>query len=172
MDSTNEEVRFRAPWGTLLKVITALPVAILVGLLLYAGTSGADARLFGAIGLLLAIPVLAAFFAIRGYALCGDTLFVRRIGWSAKVSLTGIASAEADPKAMAWSLRLFGNGGLFCFAGLYWNRRLGSYRAYATDPKRSVVLRFPHRTVVVTPDDPARFVGAMGCLRGQRLTTS
>ncbi len=52
---------------------------------------------------------------------------------------------------MKGSIRTFGNGGLFCFSGRFRNRKLGSYRAFATDPKLAVVLRFPDKIVVVTP---------------------
>jgi hypothetical protein len=72
--------------------------------------------------------------------------------------LSGLKSAEVDTEAMSKSIRTCGNGGLFCFAGAFNNNRLGSYRAFATDPKRAVVLRFSDRTVVVTPDQPDDFV--------------
>ena len=77
----------------------------------------------------------------------------------------GVISVEADPNAMRGSLRTCGNGGLFCFAGAYWNKRLGSYRAFATDPSRSVVLRFSDRVVVMTPERPAEFVAAVEKVR-------
>jgi hypothetical protein len=63
-----------------------------------------------------------------------------------------------DPEAMSGSIRLAGNGGLFAFTGLYRSRRLGNYRAFATDPENSVVLTFSERIIVVTPNDPRGFV--------------
>ena len=59
---------------------------------------------------------------------------------------------------MRGSVRVFGNGGLFSITGRFWNRKLGWYRAYATDPSRAVVLRYPKRTVVITPHDPQHFI--------------
>lgn len=59
---------------------------------------------------------------------------------------------------MRASLRTFGNGGGFSFTGRYWNKRLGSYRAFVTNPARSVVLRWQDRTVVVSPASPEEFV--------------
>jgi len=38
------------------------------------------------------------------------------------------------------------------------NTKLGAYRAYATDPKRSVDLKFRDQTAVVSPDSPDDFV--------------
>jgi hypothetical protein len=86
------------------------------------------------------------------------------------VNLAGLQSVEAEPSAMRRSIRTFGNGGLFCIAGKFWNRRLGSYRAFATDPKRSVVLRFEDHSVVVTPDNPEAFVARVRKLRSLGVT--
>jgi hypothetical protein len=111
---------------------------------------------------LIVAPLLllgaTAFFMIRGYRLTAQTLLVQRLGWQTALSLDDLQSAEVDPEAMRRSLRTFGNGGLFCVAGHFWNRKLGAYRAFATDPQRAVVLRFSNRTVVVTPDRPETFV--------------
>jgi hypothetical protein len=59
---------------------------------------------------------------------------------------------------MRWSVRLWGNGGFFSFTGFYFNRLLGRYRAWVTDPRRVVVLRFPARTVVISPAEPEEFI--------------
>ena len=59
---------------------------------------------------------------------------------------------------MRGSLRLFGNGGIFSITGLFRNRALGNYRAFVTDLKRTVVLRFPERIIVVSPECPEKFV--------------
>ena len=66
---------------------------------------------------------------------------------------------------MRWTY-VMPNGGLFSFGGQGCkNRRLGRFEAYATDPGRSVVLRFPGRVVVVTPDEPDAFVDAVKATR-------
>jgi hypothetical protein len=44
-------------------------------------------------------------------------------------------------------------------AGWFWNRRIGRFRAYATDPGRVVLLRYADgKNVVVTPDDVQHFI--------------
>ena len=109
----------------------------------------------------LSILVIAVFYVIRGYELEGKTLHVKRLGWRCRISLDELLSVYADPAAMKRSIRLFGNGGLFCFAGKFRNNELGSYRAFATDPKDAVVLKFRSRTIVVTPTDVDGFVRAI-----------
>lgn len=104
---------------------------------------------------------------VRGYTLEKGQLIIHRLGWSSRFNLSSLNSATPDPKAMASSIRLAGNGGLFSFCGLFRNRQLGNYRAFATDPQNSVVLRFPKRTLVVTPDDPKRFADQITKLKDQ-----
>lgn len=58
---------------------------------------------------------------------------------------------------MRGSLRLCGNGGMFSFTGWYRNRALGVYRAFVTDLKSTVVLKFAKRTIVVSPERPEEF---------------
>ena len=108
------------------------------------------------------VPPLIIFatlpFAVRGYVLTGQELRIERVGWQNRIPLADVATATADPQAMRWSIRLFGSGGLFGFFGWFRNRTLGTYRAYGTDPKNTVVLKLRQRTIIVTPHDPERFV--------------
>jgi hypothetical protein len=60
---------------------------------------------------------------------------------------------------MRRSLRLFGNGGMFGITGLYRNKTLGTYRAFVTDPRQSVVLQMTSRVVVISPAYPRAFLG-------------
>jgi len=83
---------------------------------------------------------------------------VARPLWITRVDLEGLRDATPDPEAFRGALRLFGNGGLFFFTGLYRSRRIGRFRAFVSDPRRSVVLRIGGRVCVVSPEDPGRFV--------------
>jgi len=44
---------------------------------------------------------------------------------------------------------------------LFWNRRFGRYRMFATDSRRAVVLTFTRGVVIVTPEAPELFVTAV-----------
>ena len=170
----NPHATFNAPWGRSLKVMTGLSVLILVGIPAigtFAGPHNNPIWIFGMIAMPLSILFIAALFTIRGYVLTMDTLLIRRLVWNSRVGLSGLQSAEVDAKAMSGSIRTCGNGGMFCFAGKFSNNRLGSYRAFATDPNRSVVLKFSDRTVVVTPDQPDDFVARINQLSGKSART-
>jgi hypothetical protein len=97
-------------------------------------------------------------FMVRGYVLTETALTIERLGWRNRWALEGLVSVEVDPEALKRSIRLCGNGGLLSFTGWFRNKKLGLYRLFATDPRRSVVLKFHSRTIVITPDQPAAFV--------------
>jgi len=168
-----QTVTFNAPWGTALKLMTGFSVLTLLGIPIIGLVTGPRDSVIWSLGMIvvpLLILTVSAFFLIRGYVLTPDALLVQRLGWDSKIDLSGLISADADPQAMAKSIRTFGNGGMFCFAGAFHNKRLGSYRAFATDQKSAVVLRFDKRVIVVTPENPEYFVSRIRELRNLQGT--
>ncbi|AQQ68007.1 hypothetical protein Mag101_10435 [Microbulbifer agarilyticus] len=161
--------RFNAPWSRELKLLTLLASVILIGistLLLVKEPEQSPPLYHLGIWLPLVLLVLCALFTVRGYQLEGDQLLVLRPGWHSRVSLRELQSVTLDAKAMDGSIKLFGNGGLFSYLGLFRNKKLGRYRAYATDAAKAVVIKFPTSTVVVTPDKPQLFVQVAQKLAG------
>lgn len=155
---------FSAPWGWALKVLSLLTIVVLVGVTTPLLLALPPKPIYLPFVLLIApfTLIITALFTIRGYALTGHTLLIKGLLWYTKVDLSQLVTVEADPKAMNASIRLFGNGGAFAFSGRFANRKLGSYQAYATDPARSVVLKFAGRkTIVVTPEPPEAFIAAV-----------
>lgn len=159
---------FSAPWGRQLTLITCLCGVILFGisgaLLLQAPE---DPPLMYRVGIWLspAIFLLCALFSVRGYRLEEDKLLVYRPGWRTTLPLQDVQSVAHQPEATQGSIRIFGNGGLFGFIGLFRNQQLGRYRAFATDLSRTVVIRLPAQTLVVTPGDPDGFVQQVNAMR-------
>jgi hypothetical protein len=144
---------FIAPWSTKLKLTTGgLAVVLIIAAVATAG--------WGSL-VILAILLVTAAFAIRGYSLMDGKLLIHRLGWSNKFDLAELVSAEASPGATMGSLRTMGIGGLFGFVGHFHNEILGSYKAYATNEFNTVVLVFGDETIVVTPDEPEEFVEAV-----------
>ena len=103
-------------------------------------------------------------FAIRGYTITPNAILVHRLFWTTRLPLAGIASARFDPDAMRGSIRTFGNGGMFSFTGFYRNARLGAFRAFVTDQHKTIVLRYPNRTVVISPGEPEDFIRHLAIL--------
>ncbi|MCP4204666.1 MAG: hypothetical protein GY769_22380 [bacterium] len=151
---------YSAPWSRLLIGLSWGASAILVGV---AFLTWRNVREPEGLGLALAalsilVIALAALFSIRAYRVDGPHLYVRRLLWETDVDLRELESVAIDPAAMQGSIRLFGNGGLFSFSGIFRSKRLGRYRAFVTDHHRAVVLRLSGRTVVVSPGEPQALV--------------
>ena len=154
--------RYGAPWGTSVKLVTLFISVLLFGIPLAAIAMGHGSGL----GLLVVVVPLSIWvftlpFMVLGYELTAGELRIRRFGWHSVFPLSSLRCAEYNPDAMARSLRTFGNGGLFSVCGHFKNRELGRYRAFVTDPKNAVVLRFGEKTVVISPDRPEEFVASL-----------
>ncbi|MEQ1751384.1 MAG: PH domain-containing protein [Prosthecobacter sp.] len=156
---------YRATWSTLLRIISVAAsllcvcVAIQERHALATGDIGSLDFWFGVLPLALLIGT--ALCTVRGYSITPDAILIHRLCWKTKLLRQGLESAEYQPGVMRHSLRSCGNGGLFSFTGWYHNRTLGTYRAYATDTHRTVVLRLSGKTIVLTPDEPERFVSEL-----------
>lgn len=152
---------FKASWCLSVKIVSIIISIMLTAISIYffLTISAVSTFRFIALGLLpLILLVTAALFTIRGYYLTDKNLVIQRLFWKTKIDLTGLMRIEKDTVAMKKSIRTFGNGGLFSLSGWFRNCKLGNYRAWATDPKRAVVLRFQNRTLVITPDNADRFI--------------
>ena len=164
----NGGITFTAPWETPLMLTTAFSTSVLVGIAMIGIMVIAPlALVWGLVTTALALLplVVAALFSIQGYLLTSDSLSIQRLGWHSRLPLATLQAVEADPDATSGSVRVFGNGGMFCFTGTFANDRLGSYRAFGTDRRRAVVLKFSERTVVITPGDPQAFAAKITELR-------
>ncbi|MBT8447474.1 MAG: hypothetical protein HKO62_02745 [Gammaproteobacteria bacterium] len=154
--------RYSAPWGRSLKLLTLLGSLVLFVVPL-AALAASDFT--GALSLVIVLPLLiwAATlpFMVTGYELSAGQLRIARLGWATVYPLRELRAVEYQPGVMAGSLRMFGNGGLFAISGWFRNKALGRYRAFVTDPDRSVVVRFADRTIVVSPGEQERFVAAL-----------
>jgi hypothetical protein len=155
------DTAFKAPWGNTLIAITSLIGALLVGMVLMGLLMGPRNNLvwIGSMVVLpIAILVVTACLGVWGYRIQNQTLYVKRLGWQTAIALGQLESAEQVPAAMKGSIRTWGNGGLFGFTGRFRNATLGPYQAYATDLTRTVVLTFPDRKIVLSPEEPEQFV--------------
>jgi len=144
------------------RLATAASVALLLALLL-TGVLAVPRQFPAWRALAVGVPPLlllgALPFMVRGYLLTESHIEVLRFGWSTVLPLAGLIAVTGEPEGLRGSVRLCGNGGLFAITGWFWNRRIGRFRAYATDPGRVVLLRYRDgRKVVLTPGDVQHFI--------------
>jgi hypothetical protein len=151
---------YKAPWSSLLIVMSVFATVLCLGITLatpFLATPKHGWEMWFR-WLPLALMLGCGLFTVRGYTITSDAILVHRLLWSTRLPRTGLQSAEFMPGAMGKSIRTCGNGGFFSFSGFYWNKPLKSYRAYVTDQRRTVVLRYEGRTIVVSPGEPEDFV--------------
>jgi hypothetical protein len=149
---------FKAPWCASLIVVSTLLTAGCVGAMIGAQPWAAKHDHAWLAWLPLALVFGCALFTIRGYTVTSDAILVHRLFWDSRLPRAGLQSARVDPRAMRWSIRTCGNGGFYSITGWYWNKSLGAYRAFVTDPRRAVIVKFARRTVIVSPESPEEFI--------------
>ena len=156
---------FKAPWAVSLKLITVIISSLLIAIPIVGVVKGiANDSLIHSIIAFAPLLILlgAALFTIFSYHIRNKQLWVRRLLWHSKIDLSGLQEVFTDPHVMKASWRLFGNGGLFSFTGTFKNKKLGVYRAFATQPHNAVVLSFDSgKTIVITPDQPQAMMDAL-----------
>ena len=84
-----------------------------------------------------------------------------RIGFSAIKEIRTVDNAD-----MRMSIRTFGNGGVFGYTGLYYNRKMGSMRWYCTQRKNYVlIVTTKGKKMIVTPDEPESFMNVLKTIK-------
>jgi hypothetical protein len=158
---------FQAPWGNTLRWMTLFSGLLLVTVAALVQFNQPEDARQGLAALPLLLLAGAALFIVRRYTIEPNELLIQRLLWVTRLPLAGLQTVTYQPNAMRGSFRLLGNGGMFSITGLYRNRALGNYRAFVTDLKRTVVLRFAKRTVIVSPENPEQFVEELSRFAGR-----
>ncbi|MBE0545596.1 MAG: hypothetical protein IH623_30060 [Verrucomicrobia bacterium] len=163
--SRQSSSQFGAPWGRGIKIVTWSVIVLISGVAIILPLAVPRKDLWVAVlipGSVLLILGITALFCVRGYTVRQRELWIHRSFWQTRMPLKDLRRAYADAKAMHKCIRSCGNGGFMGVTGWFYNKKLGNFRAFITDPARSVVLEFAKRRVVVSPDDPRAFVRALG----------
>jgi len=158
---------YAAPWGRRIWWITGatsllgLIAAVAIPLTLAVRTAEERWVLWLSAHALLLVVAGTSLWMIRGFDLTADAVIVRRSFWVNRIPLDTLQSAEVDPRACEGAWKTLGNDGLFAMHGRFRSKRLGKFQAYVTDPANSVVLKVPGDTLVISPENPRRFLGEL-----------
>ena len=109
---------------------------------------------YGAI-LMPLVLLVTWLFSVKGYTLMNDVLTVHRPFWDTKIMLPPDAVFKREPEIKEGLIKTAGNGGLFGYTGGFRNKKLGSFKAYATnwDYAISITSASQRMLMVITPDD-------------------
>jgi|GEM_PF-983517 hypothetical protein len=113
------------------------------------------------------LPILGVLFYVPlKYTLTTETLIINRLGPDKIVALNEIINVSSlDNDMIRGSLKLFANGGLGGYVGLYSNKKLGKYKAHLTRRNNLVLIELENEKYVISPDEPERFVDAFNKLQ-------
>jgi hypothetical protein len=114
------------------------------------------------VALLLSLTICFAYaYSPRGYTLSGQAILIRRLIGNIHVPLADIREIRmGTAEDFTGCLRLWGNGGLFGYYGLFQTSKLGKCHWYVTNRSRPVIVVTQTRILVLSPDDVAGFVAA------------
>jgi hypothetical protein len=145
--------------------VTILFAAIIIGEFSIIKDNGKALPIYTTAALLLIYFIVFAFRPIN-YTLTNDKLIINRLFPNVSINRTDIKSLELlDEQDIKSSVRTLGVGGLFGYFGKFANMKLGSMTWYATRTDRTVLIRtVDNRKIVLTPDEPERFVGDFNTL--------
>lgn len=143
-------------------VITTIFAAVIVGNIFLFG-SGEHLVAVLCILLIGGIYITTYLFRIKGYEVKGDTLIIHRPVKNIFIPITAIARGRKIEKdELNWSLRTFGNGGLFGYTGYFTNKRIGPMRWYATRLDKGVLLQtHKGQNILLTPNEPEALLHAL-----------
>jgi hypothetical protein len=144
-----------APMSSIFKVITGLVLAMIAGFVLVSFYSFISLLAGLVLGV---ISFLCYLFAPVSYELTGDRLTVR-FRWGKKV-FSPVMKCSQIAGRLPFSLRIWGNGGLFAATGIFWNSSYGFFRAYVTSarPQDLVLVETQTQKIVISPQAPMEFI--------------
>jgi hypothetical protein len=147
---------FRASYDTTTKLISAAVFILFLGIAVDSSSLIVEG--------IIALVFLAAYaWSPTGYAIDAGDVVIRRLIGNVRIPVSGIREVRlATRDDLSGSMRVFGSGGLFGYYGLFSNSKLGASNWYVTDRSHAVVLAGDSGTVIVSPDDAAGFIAALG----------
>ncbi|MCL5280232.1 MAG: PH domain-containing protein [Planctomycetes bacterium] len=164
-------LRFEARWSRLVWCVTLgvlLLVAVAEVLLVraaYTSSRGQPGQSVAVLGVLLSVGIFAgiARFAPWDYIVRRDAIVVGRLGSPLMIPYEGIREVRRTHRqeiGFAW--RVFGSAGFLGWFGLFRSRRLGEFRACATNRRDLVLItRTNGAKMVISPHLPDAFLEAV-----------
>ncbi len=144
-----------APMSLVIRFITGLVLAMTAAFILVSFYS--LVFLIGGLALGV-ISLLCYLFSPVSYELINDQLTIR-FRWGKKV-FSPVMKCSQIAGRLPFSLRVWGNGGLFAATGIFWNSSYGFYRAYVTSsrPQDLVLVETQTQKIVISPQAPEKFI--------------
>jgi hypothetical protein len=154
-----------APIGTRVRMMTLLSIVAVVAMATVVPVLMLEARhpppwpVFLMTGIAPAVVAAIWFTAhILRYRVVEAELQVELPFRTVRFPLEGLKDVTPDREAPRGARKIIGNDGLGAISGRFRSKRLGRFHIYATDAEHAVVLRWPDRCLVISPQHPSLFV--------------
>jgi len=145
-----------APMSLSIRVLTSVVIIMMIILFIYAIYD--HGNLIPAL-LLFIITFFCWVFAPSSYEIKDKKLIIHLNGLKKEYG-TIKSISKLDRPISYLGIRLFGNGGLFCGAGIFWAKSMGIFRAYVTrvSYKDMILVETEKYKILITPEDPEKFL--------------
>ena len=147
----NDKISFPCTWSMGVTVITAITVIILVASTYFIWTDDFPSSM-----LWLKYTLIVVFIAT---IIGGDKIILHRLFGAINIPIKDIIAIKAIPNSeTAFSIRIFGSGGLFGYLGKFKNKKLGNYTMYATNVNELILIRTDRKTYVFSCKNRTEFI--------------
>lgn len=154
---------FKNKYNNLVLVITVLSLILLIGFPVYqfydfiVHSKIKTSNLIISV-ILIFIPIFSWLFSVGEYVLESDGLSIKRKIFPIKIKYEEIKKvSRLGYQDIKSSIRIFGNGGLFGFYGIFRNESIGNYRAYFSNFSDLVLIETDKKKFVISPENPDIF---------------
>jgi len=168
---SGESLGFAARWSRSVWSMTVGVFALVVvtEVLLVRAACGAcegePRQMLAGLTVLLSVGIFGsvAWFAPWGYVVRPDAIVVSRLGPPLVIAYDRIREVRrTDSREIGFAWRVFGSGGFLGWFGAFRSRRLGEFRAYATNRRDLVLITKTNGAkIVISPHPPDAFLDAV-----------
>jgi hypothetical protein len=147
--------QFSAPYDSTTKIMSVV-ICILLAVI----------AAFTQSGLVVCIGAALLFFTFafspRAYSIQDRSIVVKRLIGNVAIPLDGVREARvATADDLGGAYRLWANGGLFGYYGLFSTTKLGKCSWYVTSRQNAVVVITDQKTTLFSPDNVNGFLAAI-----------
>lgn len=159
----NSRISFTCPWSLGVTVITTITIIILVASTYFIWNDDFPSSMLW-FKYTLIVVFIATIIGGLGYMpirliIENDKIILHRLFGAINIPIKDIIEIKAIEKSeTAFSIRVFGSGGLFGYLGKFKNKKLGYYTMYATDINELILIRTARKTYVFSCRNRDEFI--------------
>ncbi len=138
-----------------IKIVTAIVVIMMAGF--FIASIYINILIIAAV-ITIVILIICYLYAPTAYEISDSKLIVyRNFG---EIEFSNVTACRFIEDKVPFTVRLWGNGGVFAGMGIFWNSRFGVFRMYVTNTKQKefVLVETESQIVIISPENPQVFI--------------